>query len=93
MHGKLSPRFVGPFEILDKVREVVYQLVLPQTLSSLYNIFHISMLRKYIPDLSHAVEYEPLHLHKDLTYKEVLISIIDKKDQVLQHRTIPYMKV
>ena len=93
VRGKLSPRFVGPFEILDKIGEVAYRLALPPALTSVHNVFHVSMLRKYIPDPNHVMEYEPLHLREDLTYEEVPIWIVDKKDQVLRHRTIPYIKV
>ena len=51
------------------------------------------MLRKYIPYPSHVVSYEPLHLQKDLTYEEYPVRIVDKKDQVLRHRSIPYVKI
>ena len=84
---------MGLFEILDKVGEVVYHLALPPTLLGMHNIFHVSILRKYILDLSHMVEYEPLHLHEDLTYEKYLIQIVDKKDWVLCHRTICYVKI
>ncbi|XP_038985472.1 uncharacterized protein LOC120111701 [Phoenix dactylifera] len=93
VRGKLSPRYVGPFEILDKVGEVAYRLALPPALSSVHNIFHVSMLKKYVPDPSHVVAYEPLHLQEDLTYEEFPVRIVDRKDQVLRHRTIPFVKV
>ena len=93
VHSKLSPRYISPFEILDRIREVAYRLVLSPTLSDVHNVFHVSMLRKYILDLSHAVNYEPLQLQKDLTYEEYPVWIVDRKDQVLQHRTIPYVKI
>ena len=48
--GKLSPRYVGPFEILKRVGEVAYQLALPPTLTSAHDVFHVSMLKKYMPD-------------------------------------------
>ena len=67
VHGKLTLRYVGPFEILDKVREIVYPIVLPLDLLGMHNVFHVLILRKYISNPSHMVEYEPLHLHKDLT--------------------------
>ena len=83
IRGKLSPRFVDPFENLDKIEKVAYRLVLPPALSSVHNVFHVSMLMKYIPDPNHVVEYEPLHLREDLIYEEVPIRIVDQKDQVL----------
>ena len=57
--GKLSPRFVGSFEVLERVGEVTYRIALPPTLSRIHNVFHESMLRKYIPDPSHVLSYEP----------------------------------
>ena len=58
---------MGLFKILDKTREVTYQLALPSALSGMHNVFHVSMLRKYISDPSHMMEYELLHLQEDLT--------------------------
>ena len=52
---KLSPRFIGPYEILEKVRNVAYRLALPPELSCVHNVFHVSMLRRYILDLSHVL--------------------------------------
>ncbi|KAL0541606.1 hypothetical protein IC582_021659 [Cucumis melo] len=55
--GKLSPRFVGPFEILERIGPVVYRLALPPSLSTVHDVFHVSILRKYVPDPSHVVDY------------------------------------
>ena len=54
--GKLSPRYIGPFEVLEKVGIVASRLALPLSLSSAHDVFHVSMLRKYIPDLTHVVD-------------------------------------
>ena len=91
--GKLSPRFVGPFEVLERMGKVAYRLALPPSLSGVHNVFHVSMLRKYIPDSSHVVDYEPLKLRDDLTYEEQPVKIVDKKEQELKRRTIHYVKV
>jgi len=58
--GKLSPRFVGPFEVLERVGEVAYRVAQPLALSRIHNVFHESMLRKNILDPSHILSYEPL---------------------------------
>ena len=55
--GKLSSRFIGSFEILEKVDIVVYRLALPPSLSGVHEVFHISMLRKYTPDPAHVVDW------------------------------------
>ena len=68
--GKLSPRFIGPFEILSRVREVAYKLALPPSLSAVHPIFHVSMLRKYIPDESYVLSLESMELGPDLTFEE-----------------------
>ena len=57
--GKLSPRFIGPFEVLERVGEVAYRLALPPMLAGVHNVFHVSMLRKYASDHNHVVAYEP----------------------------------
>ena len=89
--GKLSPRFVGPFEVLERVGEVEYRIALP--LSGVHNIFHKSILRKYIADPSHVLSYESLQIRDDLSYEEILKEILDRKEQVLRSRTISWVKV
>ena len=91
--GKLIPRFVGPFEILKRIGKVAYELALPPTLIGVHNVFHVSMLRKYIPDPSHVLNYEPLKIKDNLTYEEVPIQILNHKDQVLCTKTISLVKV
>ena len=54
---KLSPRFIGPFEILERVSTVAYRLALPPSMSGVHEVFHISMLRRYTPDPAHVVDW------------------------------------
>ena len=54
--GKLLPRYIGPFEVIERVGTVVYQLALPPRLSGVHVVFHVSMLRKYTPDPTHVVD-------------------------------------
>ena len=91
--GKLSPRFVGPFEVLERVGEVAYRIALPLALSGIHNVFHEFMLKKYFPDPSHVFSYEPLQIRDDLSYEEVPVEILDRKEQVLCNRTISWVKV
>ena len=67
---KLSPRYIGPFEIVERVGPVAYRLDLPEKLSRVHNVFHISMIRKYIPDPSHVLEAPEIELREDLSYEE-----------------------
>ena len=80
---KLSPRFIGPFEIAQRVGKLAYRIALPLDLVGTHDVFHVSMLRKYITNLDVIVEYEPLEVHEGLTYVEESVEIVDKKDQVL----------
>ena len=64
---KLNPKFIGPFEILKRIGPVAYKLALPPALSGVYDVFHVSMLRKYITDPIHVIDYKLLQLNKDLS--------------------------
>ena len=75
--GKLSPRFIGPFEILDKVGHVAYQLALLPSLAETHNIFYVSMLRKYISDPSHVLDYKALELKQDFSYEEWPVRVLE----------------
>ncbi|GAB2284509.1 hypothetical protein Dimus_039673 [Dionaea muscipula] len=91
--GKLSPRFIGPFEILDRVGVVSYRLALPPSLAGVHNVFHVSMLRKYVHSPDHIIDFEPLHVRDDLTFEEQPVEILDRKDKVLRNKTVPLVKV
>ena len=67
---KLSPRYVGPFEILERINTLAYRIALPLSLERIRNVFHVSTLRKFVHDSLHIVELEPLHLVEKLTYEE-----------------------
>src|SRR6516165_6606355 len=72
---------------------MAYQLALPPELSRVHDTFHVSQLRKYIPDSSHVIAYEPLIDHENLSYEEVPLCILDRQDKVLRNKTIPFVKV
>ena len=84
---------MGPFEILKRVGEVAYQLALPPTLTSTHDVFHVSMLKKYVPDASHRIDYSDLDIREDMSYVEVPVKILDRKQRVLRTKTIPMVKV
>ena len=86
-------RFIGPYEIVSKVGSVAYRLKLPPELSRIHYTFHVSMLRKYIPDPSHVLREHPVQLKEILTYEETLVHIVDRKEQVLRSKVIPLVKV
>ena len=91
--GKLSPRYVGPFEVIERFDEVAYWLALPPALSRLHDIFYVSMLKKYLHDPSHVLSYEFLDVDLKLTYEERPVKIHDRKDKVLRNNVVPLVKV
>jgi hypothetical protein len=91
--GKLSLKFVGLFEITQRVGKLVYRIVLAPDLIGTHDVFHVSMLRKYIANPDVIVKYEPLEIQEGLTYVEEPVKIVDKKEQVLRTKTIPIVKV
>ncbi|TYJ96729.1 ty3-gypsy retrotransposon protein [Cucumis melo var. makuwa] len=90
---KLSPHFVGPFEILERIGPVAYRLALPPSLSVVHDVFHVSMLRKYVPDPSHVVDYEPLEIDENLSYIEQPVEVLAREVKMLRNREIPLVKV
>ena len=91
--GKLSPRFIGPFEILERVGTVAYRLALLPSLSSVHEVFHVSMLKKYTLDSTHVVDWGELIIDIYENFEEGPVRITDNKDQVLQRKTVRIVKV
>ena len=91
--GKLSPRYIGPYKIVERNGEVAYRLEFPSDLNRIHDVFHVSMLRKYIPDPSHVLTEQPVEIQENLTYEEEPVQILDRQEQVLHNKTIPLVKV
>ncbi|XP_024030289.1 uncharacterized protein LOC112094196 [Morus notabilis] len=91
--GKLSPRYIGPFEILKRVGKLAYELALPPSLSGIHGTFHVSMLRKYIAYPSHVLTYEALELKPNLSYEEKPVQILDRRLKELRNKSIPLVKM
>ena len=91
--GKLSPRFIRPFEVLERVGAVAYQLALPSSLSGVHEVFHVSMLRKYTLDPAHVVDWGELVIDTDWTFEEGPMLIMDSREQVLRRKTVRLVKV
>ena len=91
--GKLSPRFIGPYEVIEKVGPVAYRLALPPDLEKIHNVFHVSMLRRYHFDPSHVVSSETIKLRPDLTYEEEPVEILAREVKELRNKKIPLVKV
>ncbi|KAL4319458.1 hypothetical protein GQ457_18G007280 [Hibiscus cannabinus] len=91
--GKLSPRFIGSYEIVERVSPVAYRLLLPPELERIHDVFHVSMLRKYRSDPSHVMPVEEIELNPDLSYDEEPIEILASDSKVLRGRAIEFVKV
>lgn len=90
---KLNLRYIGSYQIVERVGEVTYRLALPPELVRVHNVFHVSMLRRYVSDPSHVIPPQPLEINLDLTYDEVPVTILDWKDKVLKNMTVRMVKV
>ncbi|GJS26581.1 putative reverse transcriptase domain-containing protein [Tanacetum coccineum] len=91
--GKLAPRFVGPFEILERIGPVAYRLRLPEELSSVHDTFHVSNLKKCLADANLHVPLEEIKVDKTLRFVEEPLEIMDREVKTLKHRKIPIVKV
>nr|XP_009771404.1 PREDICTED: uncharacterized protein LOC104221942 [Nicotiana sylvestris] len=91
--GKLSPKFIGPYEILDGVGFVAYRLTLPRELSFIHPVFHVSMLRKCISDSSQVIEAPIIPLNEKLSYEEEPMVVVDRQIRKLRSKEIVFVKV
>jgi hypothetical protein len=91
--GKLAPRYIGPLPILEQCEPVAYRLQLPESLSVVHNVFHVSQLKKclWIPD--RTIDVVDVTLEPDLTYSEHPIRVLDQKDRITRKRTLKFYKV
>nr|GFB65218.1 hypothetical protein [Tanacetum cinerariifolium] len=91
--GKLSPRFIRPFEILDRVGEVSYRLALLPQLSHVHNVFNVSLLRGYKYHPLHVISYPLDQIRGDLSYVEEPEAILNRQDRVIRNKTIHFVKI
>ena len=91
--GKLSPRFVGPFEIIERVGDLAYRLALPPSLSGVHNVFHVSMLRRYIQDESHVIDLGRITVKENATFVVTPVRILDKSTKQLRKKSVDLVKV
>jgi hypothetical protein len=93
MKGKLAPRYIGPFKILARRGEVAYQLELPENLSGVHDVFHVSQLKKCLHVPEEQIPLEKIVVKEDLTYKEYPVKILEIVERVTRSQTIKMCKV
>jgi hypothetical protein len=91
--GKLAPRYVGPFKVLATRGEVAYVLELPEKLSKVHDVFHVSQLKKCFKDPGRAVDHSTIDLQEDLTYREHPIRILDEAERKTRNKSTKFLKV
>ena len=90
---KLTPRFIGPFQITKRVGKVAYQIALPPSLANLHDVFHVSQLRRYIADPSHEIQVDDVQVRDNLTVEAVPARIEDRKVKQLRGKEIALVRV
>ena len=90
---KLSLRFIGPYEILERIGLVAYRLVVPLELAKLYNVFHVSMLRRYRSEESHILPVQDVQVQHDFSYDEEPKAILAREVKQLWNKQVPLVKV
>jgi len=90
---KLTPKFVGPYQILKRVGPVAYEVALPPQLANLHNVFHVSQLKKYVSDPSHILAEDEVQVKENLSFEAQPIRIVDQQIKQLRGKAISMVKV
>ena len=93
VQGKLSPRYIGPFDILERVGEVAYILALSPSLAGVHDVFHVSQLRRYVADPSHILDHSGLVIELGHTFIEHPIRVLDRRVKKLRRREVPLLLI
>ncbi|XP_070009804.1 uncharacterized protein [Nicotiana sylvestris] len=92
-NGKLSPRYVRLYGIIQRIGQVAYKLELPPKMSLVHPVFHVSMLKKVVEDPFAIMPIEAIEVNKELSYEEILVAILDRQVLKLKNKEIASIKV
>nr|XP_016451075.1 PREDICTED: uncharacterized protein LOC107775811 [Nicotiana tabacum] len=90
---KLSPRYIRPYQIVQRIRRVDYKLELPPELDAIHPVFHVSMLRKFLGDPSCIIPIEDIQVTENLSYEEIPVAILDRQIRKLRTKEVASVKV
>ena len=90
---KLAPRYIGPFQIMDRVEKVSYRLALPPQMSQVHPVFHVSLLQKYIADPTHVLPVQEVDVRVDLSYSTYPVTVVDRQTRVLRNKEVNLVKI
>ncbi|WVZ90104.1 hypothetical protein U9M48_036434 [Paspalum notatum var. saurae] len=93
MKGKLAPRYIGLFKVLERKGEVAYRLELPPSLSGVHDVFHVSQLKKCLRVLEEQAPLEDLNVQEDLTYTEHPVKILETSERITRNKRIKMCRV
>ena len=93
MKRKLAPRYVGPYKIIERSGKGAYKLQLPPEMIAIFNVFHVSQLRKYLHVPDEVIEPTNVNLQSNLTYEEKLIQVLEEMETVTRSKVIKFYKV
>jgi hypothetical protein len=91
--GKLAHRYIGPFPILERYGPVAYRLQLPETLSAVHNVFHMSQLKKCLRVADRTIAVTDVALEPDLTYSKHPVRVLDQRDRTTRRKTLKFYKI
>ena len=91
--GKLAPRFVGPFRILESRGPLAFCLELPDSLSMVHDVFHVSQLKQCFKQPEQAVDLGEIQLSADLSYSERPVRVLETSERKTCNKTVKFMKV
>jgi len=90
--AKLAARFCGPFEILERIGPISYMIALPASMS-VHNVFHVSLLKKYIPDANHVIDWNVIQVEQEGDFQVHLVCILDHNIKQLRNQATELVKV